>query len=341
MFKLMRRLFSSSPARPPIEPRGVALGETIGGLGDSRGESSETYIETGSTPRVLTAELANEQLERPIVFDPALIPYTAHRAGEPQFVAPEDAQRWYELRAVVMDHILRVIAKSPYAGNLILRGSVVLASWYPLNARRPGDLDWVVTPPQWPMESDEGRQLIAGISALIRDTKPCDEVSIPDEHFVTDDIWTYEKAPGKRLIIPWTCVDARFDGTVQMDFVFREQVPSAPETTAISIAGREPIELLAASKAQSLAWKILWLAGDAYPQGKDLYDAVLLAEDVSLSAELLRMTFLVAQEELLLQNLRNNLLREFIEWEDFQREYPDVAGTAAEWKQRLVQVMDL
>ena len=38
----------------------------------------------------------------------------------------------------------------------------------------------------------------------------------------------------------------------------------------------------------ALAWKLLWLATDTYPQGKDLYDAVLLAEHTTVDQSLVR-----------------------------------------------------
>ena len=40
--------------------------------------------------------------------------------------------------------------------------------------------------------------------------------------------------------------------------------------------------MLAAPAPLALAWKLLWLATDTYPQGKDLYDAVLLAENTTV-----------------------------------------------------------
>ncbi|MFG2526860.1 hypothetical protein [Streptomyces sp. NPDC048516] len=44
----------------------------------------------------------------------------------------------------------------------------------------------------------------------------------------------------------------------------------------------------AAARALSLAWKVLWLVSDLHPEGKDLYDALLLAESTELPSALLR-----------------------------------------------------
>ncbi|MFD4912956.1 hypothetical protein ACFWNR_07010 [Streptomyces virginiae] len=40
-----------------------------------------------------------------------------------------------------------------------------------------------------------------------------------------------------------------------------------------------------------MAWKLMWPAGDMHPQGKDLYDAVLPAEDRVLPYPLLEEVF--------------------------------------------------
>src|SRR6185503_14258157 len=93
---------------------------------------------------------------------------------------------------------------------------------------------------------------------------------------VSDDIWTYDRVPGRRLLLPWKADD--LSGWVQLDFVFHEHLPVAPEPAAVPAAGRPSALLLAATPELSLAWKIMWLVTDAHPQGKDLYDAVLPAE---------------------------------------------------------------
>nr|WP_236646982.1 hypothetical protein [Micromonospora acroterricola] len=46
--------------------------------------------------------------------------------------------------------------------------------------------------------------------------------------------------------------------------------------------------LLAAPASLALAWKLLWLATDMYPQGKDLYGAFLLGEHTAVDQALVR-----------------------------------------------------
>jgi len=107
---------------------------------------------------------------------------------------------------------------------------------------------------------------------------------------VSDEIWTYDRVPGRRLMLPWEA-EGMPGGWVQLDFVFGEKVHGESEQALIALTpGRSGVPLFVASKRLSLAWKLTWLLTDTYPQGKDLYDAVLLAEDTALSYHLLRET---------------------------------------------------
>ncbi|RPF21908.1 nucleotidyl transferase AbiEii/AbiGii toxin family protein [Myceligenerans xiligouense] len=81
------------------------------------------------------------------VFEPALKQFTnAFKTGQPAFADPIRAERWAQARTAVRNHVLDVIARSPWAPNLVLRGSATLPAWLGDTAREPGDLDFVVTP---------------------------------------------------------------------------------------------------------------------------------------------------------------------------------------------------
>ena len=87
---------------------------------------------------------------------------------------------------------------------------------------------------------------------------------------------------GVRVLVPWRAGDGR-DGTLQLDFAYDEVLPETPALTAVPReGGGQPTVLWAATTALSLMWKLQWLATDqvdhGYVEGKDLYDAVLLAE---------------------------------------------------------------
>jgi hypothetical protein len=110
-------------------------------------------------------------------------------------------------------------------------------------------------------------------------------------------------------------------GSVQLDFVYNEELPMKPERLAIGDAW-----LLTASPELSLAWKILWLETDMYPQGKELYDAVLLAERTDISPTLIWQGL---DPELKTFDLQPSTVLDWdVDWRNFLDEYPWIEGTA-------------
>jgi len=98
--------------------------------------------------------------------------------------------------------------------------------------------------------------------------------------------------------------------------------------------------VLAAPAALALAWKLLWLATDAYAQGKDLYDAVLLAETTSVDRDLVRR---LMRPELGAEADRfsaEDVLTWSIDWDNFVDEYPGIEGTEEEWTRRLALALE-
>lgn len=176
-----------------------------------------------------------------------------------------------------MAHVLNLIGSSDWAENLVLRGSAVMRAWFGDAAREPGDLDFVVTPRSITFESPRAQQLIDDVvRAVAEDPGP----GVWAGGAETSHIWTYERVPGRRIVFPFT-VDGLPDGAVQIDLVFNEELPIAPEP--VEVAGTI---LLAAGQELSLAWKLQWLVTDRYPQAKDLYDAALLAERTTVNTGL-------------------------------------------------------
>jgi hypothetical protein len=129
-------------------------------------------------------------------------------------------------------------------------------------------------------------------------------------------------------------------GSVQADVVFGEEVPDPPVAVPVPAADGGCVSTWAASAAQSLAWKLLWLDTDMHPQGKDLYDAVLLAERSRLSRELLERTFAAAGQVGLPETAGDMVRRWPVDWDNFVLESPWVAGTAAEWRERLIEALE-
>ncbi|MFI6986227.1 nucleotidyl transferase AbiEii/AbiGii toxin family protein [Embleya sp. NPDC050154] len=265
------------------------------------------------------------------VFDPALTHYArAMRAGEPRFEDAGTAARWHRARRQAMDHVLEAVAGSRWVDDLVLRGSVLLKAWYGSAAREPGDLDFVVTPSGWGALDGRTDRMFADIARRaerVSDTGGEPDVRVVATLALSDEIWTYDRVPGRRLVLPWRA-DGVPSGTVQLDFVFGEQLPSAPEPTEIPRSdGGGTHLLLGATPEQSLAWKLLWLIDDIHPQGKDLYDAVLLAENTSPGMPLLRATFVASDPSHGGHPFTADLFSREVDLREFRKEYPESAGT--------------
>ncbi|MGC4868124.1 nucleotidyl transferase AbiEii/AbiGii toxin family protein [Micromonospora sp. DT53] len=195
-------------------------------------------------------------------FDPALKQYpNAYRAGEPDFLVAATGQRWTNARRAAMNHVLAAIAATTWGQHLVLRGSVTMAAWVGEAAREPGDLDFVVTPHTITSDSTDARTLLDDIKTAIRTATGA---GLQPDRITESATWTYERADGRRLLIPFSTPEAP-DGHVQIDIVFGERLPVPPEALTLPDVDKP---LLAAPAPLALAWKLLWLATDRYPQGR-------------------------------------------------------------------------
>ncbi|MFI5711339.1 nucleotidyl transferase AbiEii/AbiGii toxin family protein [Kribbella sp. NPDC051620] len=272
---------------------------------------------------------ADPTVHQRAAFDPSVAHYQfAYRAGEPTFDDPELTARWRSTRRCAIDHLLGLIAGSDWADKLVLRGSVALREWFGELAREPGDLDFVIRPHTIGFNSREGLRLLDDvIAAVAADPGP----GLKAGQVSRDEIWTYERVPGRRLVFPYE--QEGLTGSVQLDFVYNEELPLEPERLPIGDAW-----LLTAGPELSLAWKLLWLESDLHPQGKDLYDAVLLAERTDISPALVRA---VVVPEIPGQEFGPRSVLEWpVDWQNFLDEYPGVEGNAESWKRRLVVALE-
>ncbi|GAB2530248.1 nucleotidyl transferase AbiEii/AbiGii toxin family protein [Nocardia heshunensis] len=274
-------------------------------------------------PPTLRPVVSEGVLQRP-VFDPAT---AEHRMGmrlsEPHFEDARLAAAWFYARRAAMDVVLAAIADSPWRDELMLRGSVLLSTWFGEAAREPGDLDFIVLDQDWEFHSERTDTFLADVATRVaKAAQDSPTVDFRASDAVDDDIWTYDRVPGRRLMLPWTATDPRIpSGTVQLDFVFNETPQQPPIWTEIARRGSAgpPACLLAATPELSLAWKLLWLSTDRFPEGKDLYDAVLLAEHCSPTPELLQE---VSPEAWF---FRLPSLGLDADWEEFVKDRPDLA----------------
>ncbi|NSC24730.1 nucleotidyl transferase AbiEii/AbiGii toxin family protein [Streptomyces albus subsp. chlorinus] len=288
-------------------------------------------------PPTLRPVLGGDSVVQRPVFDPSAQHHSkAMRLGEPEFADDATGERWYAARRRALDHVLAAVAASPWAEHLVLRGSVLLRAWYGEAAREPGDLDFVVEPATWRVADARTERMLDGLARAAEEVSGAagGPVRLEAHGAVRDEIWTYDRVPGRRLVIPWTA-DGLPGGTVQLDFVFNEPLPAPAARTGVprpaGVPGA-PLSLRAATRELSLAWKILWLVGDMYPEGKDFYDAVLLAEDpaFTLSFDLLRAVFRDVEHG---TYDRHPVLLEMIvseaggtEWFEFAKDHPRLAG---------------
>jgi hypothetical protein len=169
----------------------------------------------------------------------------------------------------------------------------------------------------------------------------------------TDDTWAYSYSAdgpgGIRVIVPWSAPGLA-GGQVQVDFALDERLPEPPAWTRVPLAHDATRQLLvqAATRELSLAWKLLWLhtdsAADDGPRPKDLYDAVILAEDnrTQLSPRLLRRVMCQgattagapaskASTEISPPTRAN--------WSAFVAGNPRTGGSARDWLNRLTSAL--
>ncbi|MBO8188674.1 nucleotidyl transferase AbiEii/AbiGii toxin family protein [Streptomyces spirodelae] len=312
-------------------------------------EATRNLLRLPPTLRPVTGEAVVQRA----VFDPSAVHYAnAMRLGNPQFADPATGERWYAARRRALDLALAAVADSPWAVHLVLRGSVLLRAWYGAAAREPGDLDFVVEPADWQLADERTERMLEQLArhADLLSRRADGDVRLDSRGAVHDEIWTYDRVPGRRLVVPWTA-EGLPGGAVQLDFVFNEPLPAPAVTTPIprpagAPGGGATLELRAASRELSLAWKILWLASDMHPEAKDLYDAVLLAEDeqVSLPYELLRAVFRGVDHGYfdrnpLLLDWFGAEVSEHTDWSEFAKEYPHLDIPGADCGQRLVEAL--
>lgn len=218
-----------------------------------------------------------------------------------------------------MEHVLAALAGSSLGRRLVLRGSVPLRAWLGRAAREPGDLDFVVSPPR------VNRRRAAKLVTLARSVLARSPgAGLGPGRVVVADIWTYDRAFGRRLMVPFQAADLP-PGTVQVDLVFNERLPVPPVWTTLSPSGTR---VRTAPPELALAWKLLWLSTDTWPQAKDLYDATLLAEYVRAPTGLIRNVVGpdFTPEDVLAWNLG---------WDNLRAEHPELPDDAEQWPRRL------
>ncbi|MGW0391702.1 nucleotidyl transferase AbiEii/AbiGii toxin family protein [Streptomyces sp. NPDC003042] len=292
-------------------------------------------------PRTSTAGMGAPAGPGDRVFDPALKHFAFGYRVADTIVDAGSRPAWQAARRSALDVVARAVARSGWADSLVLRGSMLMAGWFGARAREPHDLDFVVVPQDWGIEEPRTAAMLTAVAqAAEREAAERGGLVIAAAEAVCEDIWTYERVPGRRLVLPWSAPGLP-GGQVQLDFVFNERLPVPPEPA--EVAG---VRLRAATAELSLAWKLVWLATDTYPHGKDLYDAVLLAERCSVPYGLVHTVFhesgewfppSAAPDERVTLEAFDEV--KSAEWEDFRQEYPGITGSAESYAERLLTAL--
>lgn len=134
--------------------------------------ASQVFMNYDPNSYQILSEQGNK-IERPTVFDPALIPQYhlsgAYRLGDPIFQAPEIRDRWLNIRQQVIDYLLQTINSSPWKDNFVLRGSLLLKAWLRDMAREPGDIDWVFRPHNISIDDPFAEEVFNGLIQMVLD----------------------------------------------------------------------------------------------------------------------------------------------------------------------------
>lgn len=301
-----------------------------GGPDDPAEPSAERDRRNDGPPRTLWAGIgAADRAGR--VFDPALKHFAD--AYRPLDGAP--TEEWRAARRTALDAVLVAVAGSEWADGLVLRGSMTMSAWFDA-AREPKDIDFVVTPEDRAIDDPRTSTMLDGIAAAAERVagRHAPGLTIDAAGAVREYIWTYERVPGYRMVLPWRRAGAG-GGQVQLDFVFNERLPLPPVT-----AEAGGVRLRCASPVLALVWKLQWLLTDRYPQGKDLYDAVLLAErhplPVPLLTEVLRLSGEWPREPgtVRLEDVEEAVGH--VEWHHFAAESPWAADAGRGYAERLL-----
>ncbi|MEU8134764.1 nucleotidyl transferase AbiEii/AbiGii toxin family protein [Streptodolium elevatio] len=214
-----------------------------------------------------------------------------------------------------------------------------------------------VVPPEgthWVQDPyDDERDPSGAVLSLLeqRPVTPCG-VRLAPSRYDIDSTWDYDEydfgptgGGGVRVRLPWHA-DGGLEGQVQLDFALDEPMPEPPVFALVPRADElGPTVVRTASRELSLAWKLLWLhvdsAGDDRARGKDLFDAVLLAESprTRLEPGLLRRVFAKAGA-LGIGPLTDHDVRNWtVDWRSFHAEHPAVRGDADAWQARLARAI--
>lgn len=269
-------------------------------------------------------------------FDPALKHLgRGLRVGDPAMASAARTAAWREGCEAALRSVAFAAATCPAADALVLRGGMTVRAWCGSAARRPRDLDLMVTPATLAADGRDAEALLQTLADAVVALPPRGACFGRDVGL--DAIWTYSRAEGRRLTF-FTTLEG-FDETFPLgvDVVFGQRLRDAPSPLRLETPHGDAT-LRAASLRESLAWKLLWLVSDWFPMPKDAFDAMILARRLTPEDRASLPTLLAEMApthgeglrpaEVALPTLVDLLRRDGIihsEWIHFAAEYPDLA----------------
>lgn len=235
-------------------------------------------------------------------------------------------------RRAVINRILDAITGTPWAEHLVLHGSVAMAAWFGDAAREPRDIDFVVTPDTVIPTSPTADRILADLKTALGRVEGVD----PGREIDVNTLWGYERADGRRLVVPFVTPDLP-GGRVQVDFIFGDRL-GYPTGELVVPGVVRPVR--AVPPEQALAWKLMWLVTEPYAEGKDLYDATLLAERTGVELATVRALIRPKLRRRAATFTAESVLALKVNWYEFVEAYPEVGGSAGYWLKRLVAALD-
>jgi hypothetical protein len=189
----------------------------------------------------------------------------------------------------LLEGILRRVACSHYAADLVLRGGMLTRLWVPLGQRIAADVDFLGLYP-FAIASTEER-----FRALLSAKGCMDGIVFDLDSLAVQGIWLETAFPGVRICLPASV--GQYSRSIQIDIGFGDPlVPPAEWIEYPTLVAAAPVKLQAVRPETMAAWKLHGLIeqGAKRWRAKDLYDLMLLATGVPLERSLLPEAIQVA-----------------------------------------------
>jgi hypothetical protein len=180
------------------------------------------------------------------------------------------------IRHRLLEGVLLRLARLPNAGDLVLRGGMLMRQWFRPFPRSAGDLDLVATFPFGALEA-----ATRFLPVLADETVP-DGVAFEPDRARVEGIWLDTSTPGVRVFASGMAGGAEAD--FHVDITFAVQLRPAPVLGEIATTCGQVARVWTCRPETILAQKVqaLWHYGVLSWRPKDLHDLRLLLAHVAM-----------------------------------------------------------